>query len=264
MAYRNLLLAGAILVDRLLDEQPLLLQSVHDVVHHVGAQVKADRTVDRGTVKRDKPAVHLAGQEELVLKRGFHPYPMVARSLDHALEEAARIGAPILMVESDLIAEDARARRNPGQYGEGGRVRHETDLANRLHALDRDELLQKTHRHLRAGQADPLPQLVGQASGVRGLAACHTAQIAVEESDQLDARVAGLRHNPLVVDDVGYERTYHPACPPSSSSGHRAASTSESVRSIISGPWSTCSRIIASTLESMPLQYKINPGSLHP
>ena len=194
---RDLLLARPVLVDGLLDPHALAGERVDGLQHHVGGVVVPDRAVDRGVaghVVREVAAVALGGEVVLVLERRLHRQPEGRGTFELALEEGARAGTPVLAVVVELVAQDAGAARRPRQDGQGRGVRDETDLSDRLHPLDRDQLLEQVDRHLGPRQADALQQLVLQLVDVDRLGARDAADVAVLEPDQAHAVCSGALH----------------------------------------------------------------------
>ena len=80
-----------------------------------------------------------------------------------------------------------------GQHGEGARVGHEPDLADRAHPLDGLELVEHVHRLHRHREADAVGDAAAQALDVRGLAARHAAVVRIEEAHETDAGAPGAR-----------------------------------------------------------------------
>jgi hypothetical protein len=138
----------------------------------------ADRSVGpSGRTSRSCPC-----QVELVLECGEDLHIPCSGLVDRALQERPRAAAPVLTVVADLIAEHARdSAVQPGQSGVGGDIRHDTQLTDGFHALDRHQVLEQIHGVLRPREADPLEDLALQAGSVYRLAADNPRGIAVEE-----------------------------------------------------------------------------------
>jgi len=198
----NLLLARSVLVDRLLDVDALDLEGVDDVVHDDRRAVHAGRRVDGPVAERDRPAIAHLGEVELVLERGTDADSAPGGGLDHALQEAAGAAAPVEAIVIELVADEAGGARDPRQSRVRRRVRHEADLADRLHALDVDELLEHVDGVLGPGQADPFAHPPREMIDVDVLAADDAARIAIEEPNQPHVIVDGT------ADDVIHQHVH--------------------------------------------------------
>ena len=197
VADRDLLLSRPVLVDRLLDVETLRHQGVHDVDHHRRGPVEPRRGVDGPVAPRPRPVRGALGEVELVLERRAHADARRRGALHRPLQERARAAPPVEPVVADLVAEHARHTVEPRQPGIGAGVGDDADLPDRLHARDRDEVVEHVDRVLGAGQPDPRPACVRQPCDVHLLAAHHPARVAVEEPHEPHAvRLDALQQLP--------------------------------------------------------------------
>ena len=178
------MLAGRDLVVRRLDLDPEVLERVHHLLADLGAEVLGEVEVAGRVVRQrlDGPVV-APQQEELELRPGVEDVALLSRTLQLALQDAARIAGERIAVRREDVADDARAagvqpllavRPDPGLPGDGVErveVGHEehVGLGDAGEALDAraveplavlDRLLQLVHRHLdRLHLADDVGEL---------------------------------------------------------------------------------------------------------
>jgi hypothetical protein len=136
---------------------------------------------------------------ELVLEGGLDADAASDGALDDVLEEGARAGAVALAVLLEQIAVHAGVLGHPGQDCEGLRIRHQAQLADGGHALDRDDRVDQRERHLGGGQVDAVAEAVGQVVDRGHLATLHAGEVAIHEADQLDAFGSGTIEDVLRV-----------------------------------------------------------------
>ena len=130
-----------------------------------------------------------------LIYRRLDPETPVRRPLHHAFEKASRAVLPGRLLQRVHVGDHAGVARRVGQQREGVRVRHEPDLPHRPESGPRRDGLrgrEGLHRH---GEPDALGHPALQAINVGGLAADDTGAVAVDESDELNVRVAGLLHD---------------------------------------------------------------------
>ena len=194
MADRQLLLPMAELGIVLVDAHALRFERGDDVVDHARRERHARGREAQRLVERHERAVGLlARQAELDLEHGLRAEALGRAGRDLALEERARAGLPGRAVVVEHVDGHGRAVRRVGQDLERLGVRHESDLADRAHAVDGGELIHHVHGLHGPGQADAVGDAVAQMRDVRGLTACHAAVVGVQEAHEAHAGLLGLR-----------------------------------------------------------------------
>src|SRR5258708_3379274 len=136
MAHRNLLLARTVLINRLFYDKTLLAQCLYNIVHHLCREIQPDRAVNGFSTEGGCiDTIQFTRQVKFVLKGSLDPDASLTGLCHDILQKRARARSPVQMIVIQLITEQARATRRPGQHTERLRVRHKTNLAHRFHAL---------------------------------------------------------------------------------------------------------------------------------
>ena len=188
----QLLLAPAQLGVVLLDRHPLGFERGDDFIDHGGGHVHAGRGEAATVIDRGEELAVFDGQRPFGLEgRNQGEVVLVGGAGDHALEETAPIGGVGLAIQRLHVDEDGARVRRVGGDGEGGRVRHQPDLANRTHAVDAGQVVEHSEGLHGDGQADAGFEPLFQVANPGTLATDDAVVIAIEEAHEAEAR--GLR-----------------------------------------------------------------------